>query len=73
MEPGGGEAVEIAGMVVVQVRNDDVLDIDGLDAETFQRIDAVERQLAGPRLGSSALKPVSTRMSRPWPRTSQTK
>ena len=50
MEPRVGEAIEIAGVVVVQMGDDDVLDRVGLDAETRQRIDRIERELAGARL-----------------------
>src|SRR6201996_8103687 len=41
-----GKAVEIAGMVVMQMRDDDILDSVGPNAEPLQRIDRVERQLA---------------------------
>ena len=50
MEPRVRETIEIAGMVVVQMRDDDVLDGVGLDAEIRQRIDRIERELAGARL-----------------------
>ena len=38
------------GKVVVQMRDDDVLDRVGLDAEIRQRIDRIECELAGARL-----------------------
>src|SRR5450631_479738 len=41
-----GEAIEIAGVVIMQMRDDDVLEAVGLYAETRQRIDRIERQLA---------------------------
>ena len=50
MKPRVGEAIEIAGVVVMQMGDDDVLDRVGLDAEIRQRIDRIERQLAGARL-----------------------
>jgi hypothetical protein len=50
MKPRLGKTVEIAGMVVVQMGDDDILDVGGLDTEAFQRIDRIERKLAGPRL-----------------------
>ena len=46
MKPRIGKAVEIAGMIVMQMGDDDVLDAVGLDAETLQRIDRIERELA---------------------------
>ena len=51
MKPRVREAVEIAGVVVMQMGDDDVLDAVGLDAEIRQRIDRIERELAGARLG----------------------
>jgi len=42
-----GEAVEIASMIVMQMGDDDVLDGLRLDAEAGQRVDRIERQLAG--------------------------
>ena len=46
-----GEAIEIAGVVVVQMGDDDVLDAGGGNAEIFQRVDRIEGELAGARLG----------------------
>src|SRR5882757_8120358 len=51
MESGIGEAIEIARVVVMQMGDDDVADRTRLDAEPFQRIDRIERQLAGAALG----------------------
>jgi hypothetical protein len=73
MKPRVREAIEIAGVVVMQMGDDDVLDGVGGNAEIRQRVDRIERELARRAFASSALKPVSTRMSRPPPRTSQTK
>ena len=50
MKPRVGEAIEIAGVVVMQMGDDDVPDAVGLDAKVRQRIDRIERQLAGTRL-----------------------
>jgi len=41
-----GKQVEIAGVVIVQMGDDDISDIAGLDAEARQRLDRIERQLA---------------------------
>ena len=38
--------VEIAGVIVMQMGNNDVLDIAGPDAEARQRVHRIERQLA---------------------------
>ena len=57
MEPGIGKAIEIAGVVVVQMGDDHVLDAVRLDAEVFERIDRVERELAGARLGLFGVEP----------------
>src|SRR5580693_4168750 len=46
MEPGMGETVEIAGVIVMQMGDDNVPDAVGLDAEALQRIDRIERELA---------------------------
>ena len=51
MEARIGKAIEIAGVVVMQMGDDDVADRIGLDAKACQRIDRIERQLAGARLG----------------------
>ena len=51
MEACVREAVEIAGVVVMQMGDDDVADSDGLDTEALKRIHRIERQLAGARLG----------------------
>ena len=50
MKPRVREAIEIAGVVVMQMGDDDVLDGVGGNAEIRQRIDRIERQLAGARL-----------------------
>ena len=50
MKPRVGEAIEIAGVVVMQMGDDDVPDAVGRDAKVRQRIDRIERQLAGTRL-----------------------
>ena len=47
MEARVREAVEIAGVVVMQVSDDDVADRLRGHAKTFQRIDRIQRQLAG--------------------------
>ena len=73
MKPRIGKAIEIAGVVVMQMGDDDVSDVVGAHPKGRQRIDRIERELAIPQLASAALKPVSTRMSRPCPRISQTK
>ena len=46
------EAIEIAGVVVMQMRHDHVPDGVGRNAELGQRVDRIERELAGagPRL-----------------------
>ena len=46
MKPRVRKAIEIAGMVVMQMGDDDVPDVVGTDAEARQRIDRIERQLA---------------------------
>ena len=51
MKPRLRKAIEIAGMVVMQMGNDDVPDAVGLDAEAIKRIGWIERQFARPRLG----------------------
>ncbi len=62
------EAVEIADVIVVQMREDDVLDRIGIDAQQAQRFD---RTSAGRvrlrRAATSALKPVSMTKLRPHP------
>ena len=73
MEARIREAVEIAGVIVMQMRHDNVANARRGDTKTLQRIDRIERQLAAREVASSALKPVSTRISRPCPRISQTK
>ena len=50
MKPRVGETIEIAGVVVMQMGDDDVLDGVGRNAKFLQRIDRVERELAGTRL-----------------------
>jgi hypothetical protein len=50
MKPGIGEAIEIAGVIVVQMGDDDVPDVVSLDPEGRQRIDRIERELATARL-----------------------
>ena len=50
MKPRIGEAVEIAGVIVMQMGDDHVADIVGLDAERRQRVDRIERELAAARL-----------------------
>ena len=49
MEARVREAVEIAGVVVMQMRHDNVANARRRDAEALQRIDRIERQLARPR------------------------
>jgi hypothetical protein len=73
MEPRIGEAIEIAGVVVMQMGDDDVADRTRLDAEPSSASTGLSVSLRARALASSALKPVSTRISRPWPRISQTK
>ena len=51
MEARIGEAVEIAGVVVMQMGDDDVLDALGGDAEASQHVDRVVRQLAAAQPG----------------------
>ncbi len=46
MKPRVGKAIEIAGVIVVQMRDHDIPDGVGIDAEARQRVDRVERQLA---------------------------
>ena len=46
MKPRVRKQIEIAGMVVMQMGDDDVLDRLGRDAEARQRLDRIERQLA---------------------------
>src|SRR3981189_3557556 len=46
MKPRSREAVEIAGMVVMQVREDDILDRIGIDAERTQRLDRRAEEVA---------------------------
>ena len=46
MEPRMGETVEIAGVIVMQMGDDDVPDAVGLDAKALERIDRIERELA---------------------------
>ena len=67
MKPRVGEAIEIAGVVVMQMGDDDVLMLSAetpnfASASTGLSVSLRERAFA-----SSALKPVSTRMSRPSP------
>ena len=50
MKPRVGEAVEIAGVVVMQMGDDHVLDVVSLDPEGIKRIDRIERELAAARL-----------------------
>ena len=50
MKPCGRKAIEIAGVVVMQMGNDNILDAVGLDPETIQRVNRVERQLAPAQL-----------------------
>ena len=45
-----GKAIEIAGVIVMQMGDDDVPDVVGLDPEARQRIDRIERELAVSRL-----------------------
>ena len=46
MEPRMRKTVEIAGVIVMQMADDNVPDAVGLDAKAFQRIDRIERELA---------------------------
>lgn len=46
MEARVRKTIEIAGMVVMQMRHDDVANRRRLDAKALQRIDRIERQLA---------------------------
>jgi hypothetical protein len=47
MEARTGKAVEIAGVIIVQVRDDNIPDICGAHPEPRKRIDWIERELAG--------------------------
>jgi hypothetical protein len=51
VKPRIREAVEIAGMVVMQMGDDDILDVFRLNAKACQRIDRIEHQLAAADLG----------------------
>src|ERR1700722_15524458 len=46
MEPRIRKTVEIAGVVVMQMADDNVPDAVGLDAKALERIDRIERELA---------------------------
>src|SRR5260370_35597255 len=46
MKSGVGKLIEIGGVVIMQMSDDDVLDRIGQYAEARQRLDRVERQLA---------------------------
>jgi len=50
MKPRIRKQVEIAGVVVMQMGDDDIPDRVGVDAEARQRLDRIERQLAVARL-----------------------
>ena len=41
-----GETVEIAGVIVMQMGDDNVLDAVGLDTKALERIDRIEHELA---------------------------
>jgi len=59
------KSIEVAGVVVMQVRHDHVLDGVGRHAEPGQRIHRIERQLRAAQRRLFGIEAVSTRMSRP--------
>ena len=73
MEAGVGEGAERAGMVVVQVRDDELLDLGGREPSISSAAAGV-RAMRRPRLVPSASSnPQSTRMVRLALRITQTK
>ncbi|MNV73683.1 hypothetical protein D3C71_1668520 [compost metagenome] len=51
VQPGARQLADIAGVVVVQVGDDHVLDVGGGDAQRLQRVDGAAQELAAARAG----------------------
>jgi len=73
MKPRIGKAVEIAGVIVMQMGDDHVLDVVGVDAKACQRIDRIERQLAASQARFLGVETGINQDVAAWPRISQTK